>query len=58
MKKFLARNIDGRGRWLRGVFGAVLILTGLLISAPGRWICFALVVAGGFALFEAERTAS
>jgi hypothetical protein len=55
MNKFFSRNISNRGRLVRGISGLVLIGTGLAISPPGRWICFALVASGGFVLFEAVR---
>jgi hypothetical protein len=55
MRNFFARNIDRRGRIARAVWGVALIIAGLLLWARGKWICFALVAAGGFALYEAAR---
>jgi hypothetical protein len=55
MKKFFSPNITGTGRLVRGTTGIALIVAGLLISAPGRWICTALVISGGFVLYEAVR---
>ena len=55
MGNFFARNIDRRGRIARALWGVALIIAGLLISARSGWICFALVVLGGFALYEAIR---
>jgi len=55
MRKFLSRNIDRRGRIVRAVWGIALIIAGLLLSARSRWVCFALIAAGGFALYEAAR---
>jgi len=55
MRKFFASNIDRRGRIIRGVLGAVLVLTGLILSIRGRWICMFMVVAGAFMLYEAAR---
>jgi hypothetical protein len=55
MGNFFARNIDRRGRIVRAVWGITLIVAGLLLSARSRWGCFALVAAGGFALYEAVR---
>jgi len=55
MKHFFARNLDRRGRWARGIAGVALMTTGLLVSAEGRWICFALVLTGGLVLYEAVR---
>jgi hypothetical protein len=55
MRNFFARNIDRRGRIARAVWGVALIIAGLLLWAHDRWICFTLVAAGGFALYEAAR---
>jgi hypothetical protein len=55
MSKFFAPNLTGPGRLVRAALGIALILVGLLLSAPDRWICFALVASGGFVLFEAVR---
>ena len=55
MRNFFARNIDRRGRLVRAAWGLALIVGGLLFSAQGKWLCFALVAAGGFALYEAAR---
>jgi hypothetical protein len=55
MKKFFSPNLTSSGRALRGVTGVALITAGLLLSAPGRWICLSLVISGGFVLYEAVR---
>jgi hypothetical protein len=55
MKHFFNRNLAPGGRIARAILGVALILAGLLLSAPGRWICTALVIGGGFCLFEAAR---
>ena len=55
MGKFFARNIDRRGRIVRAVWGVACIVAGLLLWERSRWLCFALVAAGGFALYEAAR---
>jgi hypothetical protein len=55
MAKFFSPNINGAGRILRAVFGVALIITGLLLSQSSHWICTALVLTGGFVLFEAAR---
>ena len=55
MVKFFAPNIDRRGRVVRASGGLALIVGGLVISKPGRWTCSALVVVGGFMLYEAVR---
>ena len=55
MGRFFARNIDRRGRIVRAVWGVVLIVAGLLLSARSRGICFALAAFGAFALYESVR---
>ena len=55
MGKFFARNIDRRGRLVRAVWGASLIIAGLLLWGRSRWICLALIACGVFALYEAAR---
>jgi hypothetical protein len=55
MAKWFTPNISGRGRIFRGVCGFALVAAGLLISRSALWLCVALVVAGGFVLFEAVR---
>ena len=55
MRNFFARNIDGRGRIVRAVWGLGLLAAGFLVWTRSRWICGALVVAGGFAVYEAVR---
>jgi len=53
--KLFARNIDRRGRIVRAIWGVALVGAGLLLWRSRGWICFVLLVAGGFALFEAAR---
>jgi hypothetical protein len=55
MGKFFARNIDRRGRIVRAVWGLACIVGGLLLWERSRWLCFALIAGGGFALYEAVR---
>jgi len=55
MGKFFSPNIDGRGRVLRAVWGAALVLVGLLLSGSHLWACFGLAAFGAFALYEAAR---
>jgi hypothetical protein len=59
----LARNIDARGKLIRLIYGAVLVVVGfvlLLAWAPNRggavaWIVsIGLIVVGGFAIFESR----
>jgi hypothetical protein len=53
--RFFSKNIDWRGRLVRAVWGAVLIVAGVLLWERSRWACLALVVFGVFALYEAAR---
>ena len=55
MANFFSRNIGNRGRLARALTGIALIITGLVVSAPDRWVCFALVASGGFVVYEAAR---
>ncbi len=55
MNKFFARNLDAKGRLARAMFGLALIGVGLLVFAQSRWLCLAMVLGGGFALYEAGR---
>ena len=55
MGKFFTRNIDRRGRIARAIWGAALIVAGLLISGRSKVACVLLLVFGIFALYEAAR---
>ncbi len=55
MGKFFSPNIDRRGRVVRAVWGAALIVVGLLLLGRHPWICFGLLAFGAFALYEAAR---
>jgi hypothetical protein len=55
MKNFFNRNLDLKGRIVRGIGGVALITAGLMLHGESSWICFALVASGGFVLFEAVR---
>jgi hypothetical protein len=55
MRKFFSRNIDYRGRLVRGVGGVALIVAGLLLHGNQYGLCIALVASGGFVLYEAVR---
>jgi uncharacterized membrane protein len=54
-RKFFSRNIDRRGRIVRGAWGTALIIAGLLLAGHHQWLCLALITAGAFALYEAAR---
>ncbi len=55
MGRFFDRNIDGRGRIVRAVWGVGLVVAGVLLRARSGWICLALIGLGVFALSEAVR---
>ncbi len=55
MGKFFSPNIDRRGRVVRAVWGAALIVAGLLLLERHPWLCLALAAFGAFALYEAVR---
>ena len=55
MKKYFAANIEKRGRWLRGVLGAALVIAGVLVCSHNLPVAIALIISGGFCLFEAVR---
>jgi hypothetical protein len=55
MKKFFAANIDGRGRVIRGTLGAALVLVGVVLCNHNLIAAIALIISGGFCLFEAVR---
>lgn len=55
MKRFFARNLDFHGRLVRGVFGALLLIAGIIMADFELWICLVLVGLGLFAMVEAVR---
>ena len=55
MKKFFSRNINSRGRVVRGVLGGLLVIGGVVVCAYNVWGAVALIISGGFCLFEAVR---
>lgn len=55
MKRFFARNIDSRGRFFRGVGGVILVIVGMTLCAVNLPLSVALIISGGFMLFEAVR---
>lgn len=55
MKTFFGRNLDNRGRIARAITGALLLISGLIACGHNIWLCVALIVSGGFVLFEAAR---
>jgi hypothetical protein len=55
MKKFFAANIDSRGRLIRGVLGMALVIAGVVVCSYQIIAAIALILSGGFCLFEAVR---
>src|SRR5438046_2722855 len=55
MGNFFSQNIDRRGRIVRAVFGVALVVGGLILARYSWWACGALVIFGGFAIYEAFR---
>lgn len=55
MKKFFAANIDGRGRLIRGSLGVALVIGGVVLCSHNLVAAIALIISGGFCLFEAVR---
>ena len=55
MGKFSAPNITRLGRIVRAVWGLALVIARVLLWARSTWICFGVVAAGAFALYEAVR---
>jgi hypothetical protein len=55
MKKFFSRNIDSRGRLMRGTLGGLLVIGGVAVCSYNVWAAVALILSGGFCLFEAVR---
>ena len=55
MKKFFAANIDSRGRLIRGVLGLALVIAGVVVCSDQIIAAIALILSGGFCLFEAVR---
>ena len=55
VKGFFSRNLDNRGRLLRGVGGGLLVLGGIIACQTSTWLGTGLILAGGFMLFEAVR---
>ncbi len=55
MSRFWERNLDFRGRLVRGVIGALLLIAGIVVADFHLEACLALVGLGLFGLFEALR---
>lgn len=55
MNKFFSPNLDRRGRLCRGIGGLAVLAGGLLVCSHSVWAGVALILAGGFMLYEAVR---
>ena len=55
MKQFFARNIDGKGRLVRGLIGIALLVGAAFSLSQAVWLAALLAAAGVFGLFEAAR---
>ena len=55
MRKFFSRNIDSRGRLVRGIGGAFFVMGGVAVCGSMTWVAVGLIVLGGFMLLEAVR---
>jgi len=55
MSRFWHRNLDIRGRLVRGVLGAISLIAGIIMADYKLWLCLVLVALGLFAIFEAAR---
>jgi len=55
VKQFFRRNLDNRGRWVRGLGGGLLAIAGVVAGQFALWAGLALVLSAGFVLFEAVR---
>jgi len=55
MSRFFNRNLEFRGRLVRGVLGAIALIAGIILADFHLWVCLGLVVLGLFAIFEAVR---
>ena len=55
MKNFFKPNIDSCGRLMRGSLGALLVIGGMVVCNYNVWAAVAMILSGGFCLFEAVR---
>jgi hypothetical protein len=55
MNGFFRRNLDYRGRMVRGVIGALCLVAGIIIAGDYSLWGLVVVAAGLFAIFESIR---
>ena len=53
MSRFFRRNLEFRGRLVRGVLGTLALIAGIILADFHLWVCLGLVAFGLFAIFEA-----
>jgi hypothetical protein len=53
MKQFFARNIDGKGRLVRGLMGIALLAGAAFTFGESVWLALLFGVSGVFGLIEA-----
>jgi len=55
VKSFFSRNLDSRGRLVRGLGGGLFVIGGVIACQSNTWLGVILILSGGFMLFEAMR---
>ena len=55
VSRFFSRNLEFRGRLVRGVLGGLFLIAGIIVADFNLRVCLPLVAFGLFALFEAVR---
>jgi len=55
MKPFFSPNLERKGRIVRALSGAVLLVAGVVLWPSSLWAGIALLASGAFVLFEAFR---
>jgi hypothetical protein len=53
--KLFQRNIDNKGRLIRGIGGLILAVGGVIIGQFVFWVGVGMILSAGFVLFEAVR---
>jgi len=55
MSSFWKRNLDFRGRLVRGVLGGISLIVGIILADYTLWLCLVLVGFGLLGIFQAVR---
>jgi hypothetical protein len=55
VRRFFSRNLEFRGRLVRGVLGVLLLIAGIITADFVLWLAIVLVGMGLVGLFEAFR---